>query len=190
MSKISIYSFRQIICPNFLTFKVIFKSYIIEIYENAKLINRCNLITLSLVFVPFEFRKCIEGATFKTTRPYFVQYFWVWSYYSTVVWDIIIMTTLSIHTTAMQEITNTKMTTEKITTKPVSEKYVLNIYTHLFLYIVAVYIKTIYIVDDNSYLILSSIRSLKSTKDTKVQKIRWLTSIILTERNDKRFFMI
>ena len=136
----------------------------------------------------FEIRKCIEGATFKTTRPYFVQYFWVWSYHSTVVWDINIMTIPSTHTTAMQEITNMKMTTEKITTKPVSEKYVIYIHIYIFIYIVAIYTKTIYIVDDNSYLILSSIRRLKSTNDTKVQKIQLLTSIILTERNDKRFF--
>ena len=84
------------------------------------------------------------------------------------------MTIPSTHTTAMQEITNMKMTTEKITTKPVSEKSV--IYIHI--YIVAIYTKTIYIVDDNSYLILSSIQSLKSTNDTKVQKKQWLTSII------------
>ena len=94
--------------------------------------------------MPFEIRKCIEGATFKTTRPYFVQYFWVWSYHSTVVWDINIMTILSTHTTAMQEITNTKMTTEKITTKPVSEKYIIYICAH----IVAVYTKTIFIIDN------------------------------------------
>ena len=94
------------------------------------LIEVINLIILSLVFVPFEFRKCIEWATFKTTRPYFVQYFWVWSYHSTVVWDINIMTILSTHTTAMQEITNTKMTTGKITTKPVSEKYIIYICAH------------------------------------------------------------
>ena len=138
------------------------------------LIEVINLITLSLVFVPFEFRKCIEGATFKTTRPYFVQYFWVWSYHSTVVWDINIMTILSTHTTAMQEITNTKMTTGKITTKPVSEKYIIYICAH----IVAVCTKTIFINDNNSYSMLSSIRSLKSTKDTKVQQIQCLTSII------------
>ena len=62
----------------------------------------------------------------------------------------------------------------------------LHTYTHI--YIVAIYTKTIYIVDDKSYLILSSIQNLKSTNDSKVQKMRWLTSIILTERNDKRFF--
>ena len=61
------------------------------------------------------------------------------------------------------------------------------IHTHIYIFIVAIYTKTIYIVDDNSYLILSSIRRLKSTNDTKVQKIQWLTSIILTERNEKRF---
>ena len=131
MSKISNYSFRYIY-PNFSIFIVIFESYIIEIYKCAILIDRCNLITLSLVFVQFEIRKCIEGATFKTTRPYFVQYFWVWSYHSTVVWDINIMTIPSTHTTAMQEITNMKMTTEKITTKPVSEKYVIYIHTYIY----------------------------------------------------------
>ena len=140
--------------------------------------------------MPFEFRKCIEGATFKTTRPYFVQYFWAWSHHSTVVWDINIMTILSTHTTAMQEITNTKMTTEKITTKPVSERYVLYLQIYIYIYIVAVHTKTIYIVDNNSYSMLSSIRSLKSTKDMKVQQIRWLITIMLTERNDKRFLMI
>ena len=112
-----------------------FESYIVVLYENAILMNRSNLLTLPLILVPFEFRKCIEGATFKTTRPYFVQYFWVWSYHSTVVWDINIMTILSTHTTAMQEITNTKMTTEKITTKPVSERYVLYLQIYIYIYI-------------------------------------------------------
>ena len=112
-----------------------FESYIVVLYENAILMNRSNLLTLPHILVPFEFRKCIEGATFKTTRPYFVQYFWVWSYHSTVVWDINIMTILSTHTTAMQEITNTKMTTEKITTKPVSERYVLYLQIYIYIYI-------------------------------------------------------
>ena len=76
---------QNITYSNFLTFIVIFESCIVELYEKAILINRSNLLTLSLVFVPFEFRKCIEGATFKTTRPYFVQYFWAWSHHSTVV---------------------------------------------------------------------------------------------------------
>ena len=94
--------------------------------------------------MPFEIRKCIEGATFKTTRPYFVQYFWVWSYHSTVVWDINIMTIPSTHTTAMQEITNMKMTTEKITTKPVSEKYVIYIHIYIFIYRSNIYKDNLY----------------------------------------------